>query len=80
MSSRTHSCILTNSIISPGRLLYAIGNIKVSQGQVEEGLIWHKKALSHYAKTIGQGHHRTADAYHKLAEDYFLLRRLADAR
>lgn len=60
--------------------MYAMGNVKIALGCNEQGLIWHKKALSHYLKTIGQGHHRTADAYHKLAEDYFRLGRCHEAR
>lgn len=60
--------------------MYAIGNVKASQGHHGEALIWHNKALNHYNKTIGMGHHRTADVFHKLAEDYIQLQRYPEAQ
>ena len=68
------------NLIRPGRLMHAIGNVKVSQGKLEEGLWWHNEALQHYLNTIGKGHHRTADLYHKLADDYIRLEKYTEAR
>jgi tetratricopeptide (TPR) repeat protein len=65
---------------SPGRLMHAIGNVKVSLGDIRSGLDWHTRALDHYLKTIGKGHHRTADVYHKLADDYMRLGQTTTAR
>ncbi|KAI9794810.1 MAG: hypothetical protein M1816_002938 [Peltula sp. TS41687] len=56
-----------------GRLLYALGNVKFSEGAIEESEAYHQKALKSFQSTIGVNHHRTADVCHKVAQH--LLRR-----
>lgn len=62
--------------------MHALGNVKISQGSVEDppdivaleaGFDWHQKAYKHYMKTIGEDHHRTADVSYRLADDYMIL-------
>ena len=60
--------------------MHAIGNVKVSQGNIDSGRRWHQEALEHYLQTIGMGHHRTADVYHKLADDHMALGKYSEAR
>ncbi|KAF2816920.1 TPR-like protein [Mytilinidion resinicola] len=51
-----------------GRFFHAIGNVKATQGHMEESLDFHRKALLHYKNTLGNNHHRTADICIKVAE------------
>ncbi|ORX98663.1 hypothetical protein BCR34DRAFT_523570 [Clohesyomyces aquaticus] len=51
-----------------GRILYALGNVRYSQGQVQESENFHQRALLQFQSTIGNSYHRTADICHKLAE------------
>ncbi|KAF2502331.1 hypothetical protein BU16DRAFT_612008 [Lophium mytilinum] len=51
-----------------GRFFHAIGNVKATQGHMEESLEFHRKALLHYKNTLGNNHHRTADICIKVAE------------
>ncbi|KAF4450028.1 tetratricopeptide repeat domain-containing protein [Fusarium austroafricanum] len=51
-----------------GRFLHALGNVRFSQGKIQESEDFHYKALQQYQSTIGNHHHRTADVYHKVAQ------------
>jgi tetratricopeptide (TPR) repeat protein len=50
-----------------GRLLHVMGNVKCSQGRLDEGEVFHRRALAQYRETIGPDHHRTADVCHRIA-------------
>ena len=45
-----------------------MGNVKFSQGLLDESEHYHRKALAHYQSTIGNDHHRTADVCHRVAQ------------
>lgn len=51
-----------------GRFYHTLGNVRQSQGRLDESEIWHKRALKQYQSTIGNMHHRTADVCHRVAE------------
>lgn len=57
-----------------GRYLHALGNVTASLGDQEESLEYHRRALFHYKSTLGNGHHRTADLFVKMAEHYIRMR------
>lgn len=57
-----------------GRLLHAIGNVKVSQHFYGEGREYHHRALLHYKSTLGNRHHRTADLFVKVADHNLHMR------
>jgi tetratricopeptide (TPR) repeat protein len=40
----------------------------VSRGMHDDGFEYHRQALLHYKRTLGNRHHRTADVFVKLAE------------
>ena len=71
---------VANEYFSPGRLMHAIGNVRVSLGDLEKGLDWHRAAWRLYVDTIGEGHHRTADVCHRLAHDYMKQEDYPEAR
>ncbi|KAL2879140.1 hypothetical protein SGCOL_005563 [Colletotrichum sp. CLE4] len=52
----------------PGRVLHALGNVRLSQGRVEESEQFHKDALKTYQGAVGSKYHRTADMCYKLAQ------------
>lgn len=51
-----------------GRVLHGLGNIQYDRGNVTESEQYHERALAHYQRTIGNGHHKTADLFHKMAQ------------
>ncbi|KAF1810425.1 hypothetical protein P152DRAFT_491441 [Eremomyces bilateralis CBS 781.70] len=51
-----------------GRFLHAIGNVKESQGFLDQSLDYHQQALDHYLLTLGRNHHRTADVRVRIAK------------
>ncbi|KAF5011182.1 hypothetical protein FDECE_2668 [Fusarium decemcellulare] len=60
--------VLDNRNFRTGRFLHALGNVRFSQGKIEESEDFHRKALKQYQSTIRNHHHRTADVCHKLAQ------------
>lgn len=58
-----------------GRLLYAMGNIKSSQGLLEESLSFHERAYRQFTATVGPNHHRTCDVSCRMAIHYARLGR-----
>lgn len=58
--------------------MYALGNVRASQGRYEESLKWHLMAYEHFGRTSGANHHRTADVGWRLAEHYLRLGRFED--
>lgn len=51
-----------------GRFLHALGNVMATLGRQEQSLDYHRRALFFYKSTLGNGHHRTADLFVKVAE------------
>lgn len=62
-----------------GRLLHGLGNVKFSQGFMEESEEYHRRALMQYQSTIGNNHHRTADVCHRVAQHCLRHRELEAA-
>ncbi|KAK1775513.1 tetratricopeptide repeat domain-containing protein [Copromyces sp. CBS 386.78] len=62
-----------------GRFLHALGNVRYSQGRIEESAEFHNKALQQYQSTIRNHHHRTADVCHKVAQHCIRNDRLSEA-
>ncbi|KAJ3541339.1 hypothetical protein NM208_g4656 [Fusarium decemcellulare] len=60
--------VLDSRNFRTGRFLHALGNVRFSQGKIEESEDFHRKALKQYQSTIRNHHHRTADVCHKLAQ------------
>ena len=54
--------------VRTGQLYYAMGNVRASQGLLEESATWHQKALIHYRNTAGDNHYKTACACYRVAE------------
>ncbi|EHK24082.1 uncharacterized protein TRIVIDRAFT_67712 [Trichoderma virens Gv29-8] len=52
-----------------GKVLYGIGNVYLSLGDLEYALGYHFRALSQWSETLGRGHHRIGDVSHKIAQD-----------
>lgn len=52
----------------PGRVLHALGNVRYSQGRLEESEQFHRDALKTFQAAVGNKYHRTADMCHKLAQ------------
>lgn len=52
----------------PGRILHALGNVRVVQGRHEEAEVFHRRALNLYIAAVGPRYHRVADMCHKLAQ------------
>ncbi|KGO74051.1 Tetratricopeptide-like helical [Penicillium italicum] len=51
-----------------GRFLYALGNVRFSQGLLGQSEEFHRRALQQFQSTIGNHHHRTADVCHRMAQ------------
>ncbi|KAK0102667.1 hypothetical protein ONS95_006270 [Cadophora gregata] len=62
-----------------GRLLHGLGNVRFSQGLIEESENYHRRALAQYQSTIGNNHHRTADVCHRVAQHCLRHRELEAA-
>ncbi|KAI5853292.1 hypothetical protein GGS23DRAFT_591200 [Durotheca rogersii] len=62
---------MDNHSFRTGRLLHALGNVRLSQGRTSEGERLHLRALEQYQSTICNQHHRTADVCHKVAQNCF---------
>lgn len=56
-----------------GKLLHAYGNVKASQGCLDESLEYHLRGLQQYKSTIGINHHRTGDLCVKVSDHYARL-------
>ncbi|CZT11155.1 uncharacterized protein RCO7_05579 [Rhynchosporium graminicola] len=53
-----------------GLALYALGNVRLSQGFHNESFSLHQRALRQYKATIGSTHHLVGDAYYKVGEHH----------
>lgn len=61
-------------------MLYALGNVYVSQGRYVEGLNLHTRCLKQYRATLGDTHHRIGDACVRLADDNIRFQNYAEAQ
>lgn len=59
--------------------MHALGNVRYSQGRIDESAEFHNKALQQYQSTIRNHHHRTADVCHKVAQHCIRNGRLSEA-
>lgn len=51
-----------------GRILHGLGNVRCSQGRLDESEIYHRRALAQAQATVGNLHHRFADICHRVAQ------------
>jgi Tetratricopeptide repeat len=64
---------LTCLPLSTGRFLHALGNVKATQGYLDDSFSYHQRALLQYRSTVGDNHHRTAAMCYKVADHYARL-------
>lgn len=56
-----------------------MANVLYSQKRLDESLDYHSRALVQFRTTLGDGHRRTADVCHRLADHYMRLGNLEEA-
>ncbi len=56
-----------------------MGNIKASQGLLDESLLFHERAYDQLTATVGNNHHRTCDVSYRIADHYARLGRNDEA-
>jgi hypothetical protein len=62
-----------------GKILYALGNVCTSQGDMEDGLDFHSRCLKQYRATLGDSHHRVGDVLYRLADHMIRLNKFSKA-
>lgn len=91
-----HKCsaLTFQCLVRTGRILYGYGNVKASQAEaartngdiatyykyMSESKQLHNAALAQLDSTVGEHHHRVADACHKLAGHSMLCERHDEAQ
>ena len=60
-------------------LMYALGNIAISQRRFDHGLFLHSEALRLYSARFGEQHHMVADSTYKVGETLLRMGRLKEA-
>ena len=60
-------------------LMYALGNIVISQGRYDDGLFLHSEALRLYSAHFGEQHHVVADSTYKVGETLLWMGRVEEA-
>lgn len=50
-------------------MLYGIGNVYLSIGDLDQALDYHLRCMNQWLATLGPKHHRIGDVSHKLAQD-----------
>ncbi|KAI0469332.1 hypothetical protein F4859DRAFT_523125 [Xylaria cf. heliscus] len=63
-----------------GHMNYVLGNVYIAQQREAEGFNCHKLALACWRKTMGEDHHKTGDAWHKLGCHFYRQRHFGDAK
>ncbi|KAM3476171.1 hypothetical protein MY8738_007067 [Beauveria namnaoensis] len=63
-----------------GKMLYALGNVYVSQEMFQQGLELHNRCLKQYRATLGDSHHRIGDICHRLSDDNLYFGNYAEAQ
>jgi hypothetical protein len=85
--------VQTNSKLRTGHALFALGNVQTSIGEellrngkqdeglqrLEQAYQTHQKTLRQFRATLGHGHHKVADAAHKVASHYHRKRDYGNA-
>ena len=54
--------------VRTGLILYALGNLRISQNQWDESFEYHQRAWRHMRATVGERDFYTANVTHKIAE------------
>jgi hypothetical protein len=67
------------TLLSTGRIFHCLGNVRNSQGLLDESIHFHERALLHFKETVGNNHHRTGNSCFKVSEHYTRVGRLPDA-
>lgn len=62
-----------------GMFLHALGNVMSAVERQDESMAFHRKALRHHENTLGDHHHRTADACVKVAQHSMRLKQVDTA-
>lgn len=57
-----------------GQAMFALGNVQIGKGKLDEAYQTHAQVLSLFKASLGIRHHRTADICHKLGWHYNRLR------
>jgi hypothetical protein len=70
---------LTLTACRTGKILYALGNVCTSQGDLEDGFDFHSRCLKQYRATLGDSHHRVGDVLYRLADHMIRLNRFGEA-
>jgi tetratricopeptide (TPR) repeat protein len=65
--------------VRTGLILYALGNLRAAQNQLDESFQYHQRAWSHMRATVGERDFYTANVAHKIAEHLFRLGRNEEA-
>jgi hypothetical protein len=60
-------------------ILLGYGNVRKSQGRLDESFTLHMRALVQYEATVGQLHYHTGDACIHVADHYVRSKRYDDA-
>ncbi len=66
-------------VVRTAKVLHVLGNLRVVQGQLDEALDFHRRALALFRGTVGNNHHLTADACYSVAKHCIRLREYEDA-
>lgn len=56
-----------------GKILYALGNVYESKGDLDQAFSYHKRCFNQYLKSLGPEHKRTGDICYKMASHHLRL-------
>jgi TolA-binding protein len=59
--------------------MFALGNVQILQGKISEAFQTHLQAYKLFKATVGDRHHRTADACYKLGWHFHRQRKYGNA-
>jgi tetratricopeptide (TPR) repeat protein len=65
--------------VRTGLILYALGNLRAAQNQLDESFEYHQRAWRHMRATVGDKDFYTANITHKIAEHLHRLGRIEEA-
>jgi len=60
---------------SIGHMKYVLGNVRIDHARLDEAFDLQQSALACWRKTLGEEHHKTGDAWHKMGWHFMRLRR-----
>jgi len=55
-------------------VLYALGNVYLTIGDLTHALEYHGRALNQWLATLGKGHHRIGDVTNKLCMEFMAIK------